>query len=280
MKFIHNFFIILLIFSVPIIAFSSSFTIVSDCSGFQPQQKTAGDSIVITILYDNYIFKEGTQSDWGFSCLIENTEKTILFDTGTRPDILIKNATVLNKDFSQVEIIVISHNHGDHTGGLLDVLKKSDNMRAYLPYSTPSSYVNQVKNAGGEVCSDKESVQICRKCYLTGELGDNIKEQSLILDTKDGLVVIAGCSHPGIVNIVKRAKDILGKEIYMVFGGFHLRSHSSEMVADIIAELKSLHVQKCCPTHCTGDEAIQMFKKAFGNNFLQMGTGKVIKISL
>jgi 7,8-dihydropterin-6-yl-methyl-4-(beta-D-ribofuranosyl)aminobenzene 5'-phosphate synthase len=280
MKFIHHFFIMLLIFSVPLMAFPLSSTIISECSGFQQQQKAEGDSIIITILYDNYVFTEGTQADWGFSCLVENTEKTILFDTGTRPDILMKNATVMNKDFSQLDIIVISHNHGDHTGGLLDVLKKSDNMHVYLPYSTPDSYVNQVKNAGGKVFSAKESVQICRKCYLTGELGDNIKEQSLILDTKEGLVVIAGCSHPGIVNIVKRAQDILGKEIYLVFGGFHLRSHSGDMVADIIAELKSLGVQKCGPTHCTGDEAIQMFKKVFGNDFLQMGTGKVIKIAL
>ena len=264
---------------IPIKTFSTSFTIVSDCSSFQPQQKTAADSIVITILYDNYTFTEGTQSDWGFSCLIENTEKPILFDTGTRPDILIKNANLLNKDLSRVEMIVISHNHQDHTGGLFEVLKKSDNMHVYLPYSTPSTYLNQVEKIAGRVSSDRNSITICQNCCLTGELGDNIKEQSLIVDTKEGLVVITGCSHPGIVNIVKKAKDICCKEIYMVFGGFHLRNHSSDMVADIIGELKSLGVKKCGPTHCTGDEAIQIFKKEYGENFIQMGTGQVIKLS-
>jgi 7,8-dihydropterin-6-yl-methyl-4-(beta-D-ribofuranosyl)aminobenzene 5'-phosphate synthase len=99
------------------------------------------------------------------------------------------------------------------------------------------------------------------------------------LNTKNGLVIITGCSHPGIVNIVRRAKDIFSKEVYMVFGGFHLMKHSSDMISDIIDELKNLGVKKCGSTHCSGDEAIQMFKEAFGNNFVQMGSGKVIKIS-
>ena len=81
------------------------------------------DPVKFTILYDNYLHKEGTKVDWGFSCLIEGTEKTILFDTGTQPEILLHNVNVMGVDLKKVQQIVISHNHGDHTGGLSDVLK-------------------------------------------------------------------------------------------------------------------------------------------------------------
>ena len=253
--------------------------VVSNPANHQSNEEPTVDSIIITILYDNYIFAQGTKADWGFSCLIENTEKTILFDTGTDPDILIKNVNELNKDLSQIDAIVISHNHRDHTGGLFDVLKMSENIDVYLPFSTSSTYLKKVEKSAKGLFSEKDSIQICTNCYLSGELGDNIKEQSLILDTKDGLVVITGCSHPGIVDIVKRAKDLLSKEVYMVFGGFHLMKHSRELIRDIIADLKYLGVKKCGSTHCSGDEAIKMFKEAFGNNFIQLGTGQVIKIS-
>ena len=81
------------------------------------------------------------------------------------------------------------------------------------------------------------------------------------------------------MNIVRKAKEIRSKEIYLVFGGFHLKNHSSVMVNSIITELKYLGVNKCGPTHCSGDEAILLFKQAFGNNFIRMGTGQAIKIS-
>jgi 7,8-dihydropterin-6-yl-methyl-4-(beta-D-ribofuranosyl)aminobenzene 5'-phosphate synthase len=237
------------------------------------------DSIKITVLYDNYVHLEGTQADWGFSCLLENNENTILFDTGTNPDILIKNADMLNIDLSQVDIVVISHNHLDHTGGLFKVLEQAKNAKVYLPYSTPDEYVQKIEKTGALSFSEKDSIQICKKFYLTGELGDKIKEQSLIIDTKNGLVVITGCSHPGIVNIVETAKDKFGKEVYMVLGGFHLLDHSKQMVSEIITELKNLGVKKCGATHCTGDEAIQLFKTSFGDNFFEMGTGQIINVS-
>jgi 7,8-dihydropterin-6-yl-methyl-4-(beta-D-ribofuranosyl)aminobenzene 5'-phosphate synthase len=279
MELINTLIIMVLIFCISIGAFPICLAVVSNPAKHQSIEEVTEDSIIITILYDNYISTQGTQADWGFSCLIENTEKTILFDTGTDPDILIRNVNELNKDLSQIDAIVISHNHSDHTGGLFDVLKMSESIDVYLPFSTPSTYLKKVEKSAKGLFSEKESIQICTNGYLSGELGDNIKEQSLILDTKDGLVVITGCSHPGIVDIVNRAKDLLSKEVYMVLGGFHLMKHSRELIRDIITELKFLGVKKCGSTHCSGDEAIKMFKEAFGNNFIQLGTGQVIKIS-
>jgi 7,8-dihydropterin-6-yl-methyl-4-(beta-D-ribofuranosyl)aminobenzene 5'-phosphate synthase len=122
-------------------------------------------------------------------------------------------------------------------------------------------------------------MEICRHVYLTGEMGDKIREQSLILDTPLGLVVVTGCSHQGIVNVLGRAKEILDKPIHLVLGGFHLEQKSQGEMQEIIAAFKGFKVEKCGATHCTGSAQITMFKKAFGENYVSMGTGRVIDLA-
>jgi len=234
--------------------------------------------IKITILYDNYVYTEGTKSHWGFSCLIEGTEKTILFDTGWKPEILKNNIEKTGADIKKVRQIVISHNHGDHTGGVFSILDENPDVTVFLPYSFSYDFVRRVEERNAEVITVSKPLEICSNVYLTGEMGDQIKEHSLILNTHKGLVIIAGCSHQGIVNILKKAKEILKKEIYLVCGGFHLLHHSPAEVRDIIREFKELGVRYCGPTHCTGTHVIELFKEAFKDNYLQMGTGKVIRI--
>ena len=107
-------------------------------------------------------------------------------------------------------------------------------------------------------------------------MGGDIKEQSLVLRTGDGLVVITGCSHPGIVEILERAQQILDEKIFMVLGGFHLLRHSDEEMVAIIEQFKQLGVEKCGPTHCTGDRQIAAFQDAYGENFVTMGAGRVL----
>jgi len=257
-----------------------SLVITVTCSIFNSKKDVdKKEKIKMTILYDNYIFTGDTKSDWGFACLIEGIERTILFDTGTKSDILWYNVEKLNVDLNKVEQIVISHNHGDHTGGLLSVLEKNSDVSVFLPVSFADEYVSSVEGAGSKVIAVDQPQEICKDVYLTGEMGQEIKEQSLILDTTKGLVIVTGCSHQGIVNILKKAKEILDKDIYLVFGGFHLMRHSDEQVKEIIQEFKNLDVKLCGATHCTGDKAIAMFKEAFGENYVQMGVGKVIEIS-
>jgi 7,8-dihydropterin-6-yl-methyl-4-(beta-D-ribofuranosyl)aminobenzene 5'-phosphate synthase len=262
-----------------VIFFLLFFVGIISCSIFFPKKEIdKKEPIRMTILYDNYIFTEGTKSDWGFACIIEGTEKTILFDTGTKSDILWYNVEKLNIDLSKVEQIVISHNHGDHTGGLQSVLEKNPDVSVFLPVSFAGEYISSVEGAGAKVIAVDQPQEICKDVYLTGEMGDQIKEQSLILDTSKGLVIVTGCSHQGIVNILKKAKQILNKDIYLVFGGFHLMRHSDQQVKEIIQEFNNLGVKRCGATHCTGDKAIAMFKKAFGENYVPMGVGKVIEI--
>jgi 7,8-dihydropterin-6-yl-methyl-4-(beta-D-ribofuranosyl)aminobenzene 5'-phosphate synthase len=235
--------------------------------------------ITITTIYDNYIFSEVLKTDWGYSCIVEGTEKTILFDTGTKSDMLFHNINKLNMNPKDVELVAISHIHGDHTGGLSAFLDENNKVTVYLPISFPDEFVSGVEKAGAKVVSVDNPVEICKGVSLTGEMGGLIKEQSLIVETSKGLVVITGCAHPGIVGIVKKAKEMIDKEIYLVCGGFHLLSKSEDEVKEIISKFKDLGVMKVGATHCTGDKAIELFKEAYKENFIKMGAGKVIRIS-
>jgi 7,8-dihydropterin-6-yl-methyl-4-(beta-D-ribofuranosyl)aminobenzene 5'-phosphate synthase len=109
-------------------------------------------------------------------------------------------------------------------------------------------------------------------------MGDSIVEESLALDTPQGLIVVTGCAHPGIVDIVRRSMELVPGEIHLVMGGFHLGRLPREDVLDIIEEFKSMGVKKVAPTHCTGDMAIRLFREAYGEDFIEAGCGAVIEI--
>jgi 7,8-dihydropterin-6-yl-methyl-4-(beta-D-ribofuranosyl)aminobenzene 5'-phosphate synthase len=234
--------------------------------------------ITITILYDNYPYEQGLKTDWGFSCIIKGTEKTILFDAGTRSDILFHNIQALGVNPKGVELVALSHAHGDHTGGLFEFLKENHEVSVYVPASFPGAFKKSVENSGAKVISVEESVEICNKVHLTGEMVGPANEQALILDTSKGLIVITGCAHPGIVGMIRKAKEVVNKNIYLVFGGFHLVNKSDAELKEIISQFRELGVQKVGATHCTGDRAIELFKQAYKENFIRMGAGKVIQI--
>lgn len=239
---------------------------------------TEQDGITIRVLYDNRAHNAALQTDWGFSCLVTGTEKTILFDTGAKGDVLLQNMAKMNVAPDAVAVAVISHNHDDHAGGLLSVLDKDRKLIVYVPPSCPETLVQQAEHLGAKVVTVTKPVEVCKGVYIIGPTGDKIVEQALVVDTDKGLVVITGCSHPGVMEIAKRAKDHLGREVYMICGGMHLLEMSETQVRDVIAELKSLGVQKTGPTHCTGEKAIGLFKEAYGNGFVEMGVGRVVQI--
>jgi len=128
-----------------------------------PAHKENGNdgSIKINILYDNYLFMEGTKSDWGFSCLIEGTEKTILFDTGAKPDIFLLNINFMKVDLCTIQKIIISHAHGDHTGGILSVFQKDHNATIYLTQSFPSNLHDKIKILYTNIISVDTPMKIC-----------------------------------------------------------------------------------------------------------------------
>lgn len=239
----------------------------------------SAEAIKVTILYDNYVHTEGAKADWGFACLVEGTEKTILFDTGTEPDILWHNIDALGVDIGKVEQIVLSHIHGDHTGGLWSVLEKNPDISVFVPASFPDEFVNKVEDTGANSVRVSEPIEMCHGVHLTGELKGRANEISVILDTSKGLIVITGCAHPGIAGIVKKSKEILNKDVYFVFGGFHLLESPETEVKEIIRQFGEAGVIKCGATHCTGDDAIEVFKQAYGDDYVSMGVGKVVTIS-
>ncbi len=238
--------------------------------------KAEDGKIMVTILYDNNAFTPAADGDWGFSCLVEGTEKTILFDAGTNPEVFFRNVEALDVDLTEVDLVVISHEHGDHTGALAQALEKHRGLTVYHPASFSGQFVSSVTHAGATSVPVTEPVGIVDDVYLTGEMGGDIKELSLILRTGDGLVVITGCSHPGIVEILERTQKTLDEKIVMVLGGFHLLRHSDEEMAAIIERFQQLGVERCGPTHCTGDQQIAAFQDAYGDNFVAMGAGRVL----
>ncbi|MBN1352005.1 MBL fold metallo-hydrolase [candidate division KSB1 bacterium] len=248
-------------------------------SGVNPGFSLSANEITMTIVYDNYVFQEGTRADWGFSCFIEGTEKTILFDTGYDGQILLQNIDTLGVELDSLELVFISHDHLDHTGGLDAVMGRNSNISVYFGASFPESFSQDISDNGGIPIRVSDPIQICENVYSTGEIQSHINEQSLILDTDEGLIIITGCSHPGILNIVRSVKSFLDKEIYLVFGGFHLEDSSEVTINWIIRQFKAMGVKKCGPSHCTGSTAIAMFREAYGEDFVVMGVGKTIQVT-
>ena len=122
-------------------------------------------------------------------------------------------------------------------------------------------------------------MQICEGVYTTGPMGDRLIEQSLIVDHHKGNIIVTGCSHQGIVSILEKAKAMMNKDLYLVFGGFHLMQHTDAQVQSIIERFEQLGVKKCGATHCTGDRQIGLFKKAFGEQYVPIGTGRVLSFT-
>jgi len=236
------------------------------------------NEFTFTVLYNNYANIPGTIADWGFSCLVEGGEQTILFDTGARGDILMQNVHKLNVDLSKVDIIVLSHIHSDHTGGLDSVLAIKPEVRVFIPHSFPQDFARQHNLPDTSVQRIKDSKQICANVFTTGEMGSSIKEHSLLFQTGKGQVVLTGCSHQGIINIVQTARELNPAPIYMVLGGMHLLRHSDTEIKEIIRLFKEAGVQKCCATHCTGDRAMELFAESYNDNFANAGTGTIITI--
>lgn len=235
----------------------------------------AEEGIRITILYDNYTLTEGCATDWGFACIIKGMEKCILFDTGTNGNLLLENMDKLGVEAGDVELVAISHDHYDHTGGFSAFLGRNSNVTAYLPLTVSASLIQMAESRGVTVVLPDEPMQICDGVHLIRMRIGTLDEQFMVLQTPKGLVVITGCAHPGIVPMLQKAKQLFRQEIYFVFGGFHLNSNTDSQVVSKIQQIQSIGVRKVGPSHCTGEVAIELFEQEFGDDFVPMGTGPV-----
>jgi len=198
----------------------------------------------ITILYDNNA-QPGFESGWGFSCLVDGNQR-ILFDTGDDGQKLIHNFKKANIDPESVDKIVLSHDHWDHVDGLKDFRKLNSEAEVIHPNAF------------------SEPTEISPGIYTTGALGILLKEQSLVVKTEKGNIVITGCAHPGLESILRTAGR-LGR-IYGVLGGFHGFSKFAELEG----------IQLIAPCHCT--QHTEQIKQKFPIQFEQIQAGSVIEV--
>jgi len=229
-------------------------------------------TVTFTVVYDNNPYDPALQTAWGFACWVETPGGVVLFDTGGDGPTLLGNLVRLGLDPQAVDVVVLSHIHGDHTGGLMGLLDAGARPTVYVPAAFPTSFKEAIRAQTGlvEVVGPME---ILPGVHTTGPVGSTIIEQALAVETRGGLVVVTGCAHPGVVEMVRRAKEATGEEVALVMGGFHLSGASRGRIERVIADLRSLGVQRVAPCHCTGDLARRMFAEAFGAGFSPAGVG-------
>jgi 7,8-dihydropterin-6-yl-methyl-4-(beta-D-ribofuranosyl)aminobenzene 5'-phosphate synthase len=226
--------------------------------------------MTLTVVYDNRALGPGLEPDWGFSCLIETPDTTILFDTGQDGTILLRNMATLGHPADKIQTVVLSHNHADHTGGAAALLRQNNRLQVYaLPSTAPEVRAGAL--SGARWCDVGEPQQIADGIWTTGPLGTALPEQSLILQGEAGQVLITGCAHPGIVEIVSRVRE--HGSVSTVIGGLHLKDMTAAECRAVVSGLQALGVLRVAPCHCTGDRAIEQFREAYGKGFTAAGVG-------
>ncbi len=230
------------------------------------------DYVRITVLIDNN--PNGTFSyAWGLSMLVETNDLTILFDSGPNPLDLKENAEAMGVDLSTCDLIVISHEHRDHVDGLTYLSEIRDDLTLYTPYYDSSSkyWMN-----GFNVIEVENTTEISSGIAIIGR----IWERALAINVKNfGLVILVGCSHPGVENLVSTAINELNvNETYMVMGGFHMLSATHWTVNSTVEALFDLGVQNIYPIHCSGRAIRSYLETNFPTNYRNVSVGFQIVI--
>ena len=238
--------------------------------------------------------------EWGYSALVEVDGKKMLFDTGLRPETVLQNARNLGIDLADVEDVFLSHNHGDHTGGLLALRKelKKTNPNALIRVHVGKGIFGQRLNYENTMPKIKDTLEvdgvqfivyenqheIFPGVWITGPIKrihdeknwypggkikmgadtveDNIPEdQSLAVDTEEGFILISGCGHAGIINTLEHIRlNIYNKEVLAVIGGFHLVDASDDHLKWTSDKLRDFGVSKIIGAHCTGINSLYTLK--------------------
>lgn len=265
-------------------------------------------NVQITVLYDAFGNTPTMQKDWGYSALIEYDDKRILFDTGNNPEILAQNVKAKGVDLSKLDFVVMSHRHGDHMGGLTYVLKVNPQVKIYAPKEGFGVYGGDLPGEffrkdvalpaeqryfggnppevmkfgsawpGANFQLVAANTEIAPNIHLITLVSDKpgtmeLRELSLAINTSDGVVLVVGCSHPGIDKIVELAGS-LNHRIRLIMGGLHLVVADNQDIEKVVAMLHdNLKVEYMAPGHCTGEPAFAALKKAYGDRDLYAGVG-------
>jgi 7,8-dihydropterin-6-yl-methyl-4-(beta-D-ribofuranosyl)aminobenzene 5'-phosphate synthase len=267
----------------------------------------------VTVLYDAFGSSPDFSKDWGFAALIEYGGKRILFDTGNDAGIFAHNVQAAGVDLAALDFAVISHRHLDHTAGLSYLLSVNPGVRIYAPKesfgvfgsSLPSTFYRKDASLpdnmryydgkppetmtfgsawpGAKFEMIEKAVEVAPGIHILSLVSDKpgtreLRELSLVIQTPEGVVVVAGCSHPGIDKIVEAAAAI-DPRVSIVMGGFHLPAAPDAEIARIASTLRdTLNVGRLAPGHCTGEPAFALFRKMWGERYLYAGVGSVIEL--
>ena len=235
----------------------------------------------IKVLFDKLTLDERFLTGWGFSVLVNDC---ILFDTGEKPFSLLRNMDSMGVDISGLTAVVISHDHWDHTGGLWKILSEKERLDVYACPGFSTGFQSKVGKLKGKLTNLDKVTEIAKGIYATGEIageynGQYIPEQALVVKSNNGISVITGCAHPGIIKILREVRETFRDEdIYLVLGGFHLMGADKRMINVIVDEFKKIGIKKAGPCHCSGYEAEGIFRDKYNNDFVQVKAGEVIQI--
>ncbi|MCG2711929.1 MAG: MBL fold metallo-hydrolase [Candidatus Omnitrophica bacterium] len=233
------------------------------------------------ILFNSEAISEKLSIGWGFSCLVN---KCVLFDTGEKDEYLFNNIANMEIDISRIKTVVISHDHWDHIGGLWKLLEQQKGIKVYSCPNFNSEFKKKVEQSQGILIESDKFVEIEKNIFVTGEIkgtykGEYMPEQALVIKTKKGISIITGCSHPGIIKMLKKINNEFPQElIYSVFGGFHLMDEDNRYIENIAEQFREMKIKKAGPTHCSGKEAEGIFKEKYGNNFITLKSGQILDI--
>jgi len=264
----------------------------------------------LTILTDNVIpGRSEAIGEHGFCAYVETQNGNFLFDTG-KGKTVVHNALVHKKDLKGINKIVLSHSHGDHTGGLPEVLR-CRSQKSIDIYAHPDIFSYKfrkegeketyggipftrgyLEKMGARFIFNREYVEIEDGIYLTGEVprvtsfegGDLagrfvrcdgsvipdiiLDDQSMVIHTGKGILIVLGCAHAGIVNVVNHSVKKSGEEtIFGIVGGTHIGFSGEAQLQESIKALKSYRIRHFIPSHCTGLEAITRMKQEFDKIF-------------
>lgn len=267
----------------------------------------------ITVIYDAFGDDPALQKDWGFAALVEVEGKRILFDTGNDAAVFERNVRAKGIDLSRLDFVVLSHRHSDHIAGLSVVLAANPEVTVFVPQenfgvfgsSLPSGFIRKDDSlparmryydgdtperlAGGTLWpranfkSIAQNTEIAPGVHLIAAVSEapgtrELRELSLALGTPQGLVLVVGCSHPGIGHIVAEAARI-DPSIHLVIGGFHYVNADDAAIAALVDALKSHDIAYLAPAHCTGEPTFAALQAAFGERYLYAGVGAVLDFS-